>query len=108
VCWQVVYEFFLRFIVSSEVNAKVAKKFADQPFCFQLIELFDSEDPRERDYLKTILHRIYGIIAREASRASRASCGRLGPCRCHRPCLPCRNKHPPVESPPALCWPCCL
>ena len=23
------------------------------------MELFDSEDPRERDYLKTILHRIY-------------------------------------------------
>ena len=22
--------------------------------------LFDSEDPRERDYLKTILHRVYG------------------------------------------------
>ncbi|MEQ2193117.1 Serine/threonine-protein phosphatase 2A 56 kDa regulatory subunit delta isoform, partial [Xenoophorus captivus] len=26
----------------------------------QLLELFDSEDPRERDFLKTILHRIYG------------------------------------------------
>ena len=38
---QVVYEFFLRFIVSSEVNAKTCKKYADQPFCFQLIELFD-------------------------------------------------------------------
>lgn len=63
-----VYEFFLRFIVSSEVNAKVAKKFADQPFCFQLIELFDSEDPRERDYLKTILHRIYGILEKEDTR----------------------------------------
>ncbi|CAF5186400.1 unnamed protein product, partial [Rotaria magnacalcarata] len=25
-----------------------------------LLDLFDSEDPRERDYLKTILHRIYG------------------------------------------------
>ncbi|GLD49521.1 serine/threonine-protein phosphatase 2A 56 kDa regulatory subunit alpha isoform [Lates japonicus] len=25
-----------------------------------LLELFDSEDPRERDFLKTILHRIYG------------------------------------------------
>jgi serine/threonine-protein phosphatase 2A regulatory subunit B' len=25
-----------------------------------MIDLFDSEDPRERDYLKTILHRIYG------------------------------------------------
>lgn len=26
----------------------------------QLLELFDSEDPREREYLKTILHRVYG------------------------------------------------
>jgi serine/threonine-protein phosphatase 2A regulatory subunit B' len=25
-----------------------------------LLELFDSEDPRERDFLKTTLHRIYG------------------------------------------------
>ena len=49
---QVVYEFFLRFIVSSEVNAKVAKRYVDPSFCYQLIELFDSEDPRERDYLK--------------------------------------------------------
>lgn len=57
---QVVYEFFLRFVVSSEVNAKVAKKYVDQKLCMQLVELFDSEDPRERDYLKTILHRIYG------------------------------------------------
>lgn len=28
--------------------------------CSQLLDLFDSEDPRERDFLKTILHRIYG------------------------------------------------
>ena len=27
---------------------------------FQLLDLFDSEDPRERDFLKTTLHRIYG------------------------------------------------
>ena len=27
---------------------------------WQLLELFDSEDPRERDFLKTVLHRIYG------------------------------------------------
>lgn len=26
----------------------------------KLLELFDSEDPRERDFLKTTLHRIYG------------------------------------------------
>ena len=29
-------------------------------FPLQLLDLFDSEDPRERDFLKTVLHRIYG------------------------------------------------
>jgi serine/threonine-protein phosphatase 2A regulatory subunit B' len=69
---QVAYEFFLRFIVSSEVNAKAAKKYVDQKFCLQLVELFDSEDPRERDYLKTILHRIYGKFMSHRSFIRRA------------------------------------
>ena len=69
---QVAYEFFLRFIVSSEVNAKIAKKYVDQRFCLQLVELFDSEDPRERDYLKTILHRIYGKFMSHRSFIRRA------------------------------------
>jgi serine/threonine-protein phosphatase 2A regulatory subunit B' len=57
---QLVYELLLRFIVSPEVKAKTAKKWIDGNFCTRFIEMFDSEDPRERDYLKTILHRIYG------------------------------------------------
>jgi len=57
---QLVYEFFLRFVVSKDINAKVAKKWIDKNFLVKLLMLFDSEDPRERDYLKTILHRIYG------------------------------------------------
>jgi len=57
---QIVYEFFLRFVVSNDVDPKVAKRFVDQNFVLKLLELFDSEDPRERDYLKTILHRVYG------------------------------------------------
>jgi len=57
---QIVYEFFLRFVVSDDVDAKVARKYVDQTFLMKLVDLFDSEDPRERDYLKTILHRIYG------------------------------------------------
>lgn len=57
---QVVYEFFLRFIVSTEVNGKVAKKYIDQTFIRNWIELFDADDPRERDYVKTVLHRMYG------------------------------------------------
>merc|ERR1719174_3579771 len=59
---QIVYEFFLRFVVSHDLDPKVAKKYIDQKFVLKLLELFDSEDPRERDYLKTILHRIYGKI----------------------------------------------
>jgi serine/threonine-protein phosphatase 2A regulatory subunit B' len=57
---QIVYEFLLRYVVSSETDAKVAKRYIDQTFVLRLLDLFDSEDPREREYLKTILHRIYG------------------------------------------------
>ena len=57
---QVVYEFLLRFVISNQVSSKHAKKHINHAFCSSLVELFDSEDPRERDYLKTILHRIYG------------------------------------------------
>lgn len=57
---QVVYEFFLRFIESQDFNTNIAKGYIDHSFVLQLLELFDSEDPRERDFLKTTLHRIYG------------------------------------------------
>lgn len=115
------YEFLLRYVVSSDTDAKVAKRHIDQNFVVHLLDLFDSggcraglgcacgtlvpnyyyyfyickgaccgikrrglscsphvsvmppdgapfaprrcaEDPRERDYLKTILHRIYGGV----------------------------------------------
>lgn len=57
---QLVYEFFLRFLESPDFQPNTGKKYIDQRFVLQLLELFDSEDPRERDFLKTILHRIYG------------------------------------------------
>lgn len=75
---QVVYEFFLRFIESPDFNTNIAKQYIDHAFVLQvgaaslyiisslvtdihqLLDLFDSEDPRERDFLKTTLHRIYG------------------------------------------------
>jgi serine/threonine-protein phosphatase 2A regulatory subunit B' len=57
---ELVYAFFLRFLESPEMQAAIAKKSIDQQFVISLLELFDSLDPRERDYLKTILHRIYG------------------------------------------------
>jgi len=57
---QLVYEFFLRFLETQDFQPTIAKKYIDQTFVLQLLDLFDSEDPRERDFLKTTLHRIYG------------------------------------------------
>ncbi|KAI8425332.1 hypothetical protein MSG28_007104, partial [Choristoneura fumiferana] len=49
---QLVYELFLRLLESPDFQPNVAKKYIDQKFVLQ--------DPRERDFLKTTLHRIYG------------------------------------------------
>jgi len=57
---QIVYEFLLRFIVSTEPDPKLLKKHLGGDFILSLLAVFRSEDPREREYLKTILHRIYG------------------------------------------------
>ncbi|XP_044746416.1 serine/threonine-protein phosphatase 2A 56 kDa regulatory subunit gamma isoform-like isoform X1 [Coccinella septempunctata] len=57
---QLVYELFLRVLEAQDFQPNVAKRYIDQKFVLQLLELFDSEDPRERDLLKTTLHRIYG------------------------------------------------
>ncbi|KAF1794093.1 Armadillo-type fold [Phytophthora cactorum] len=61
---QLVYEILLRFVLSKEVDSRTAKEYFSKKFMIKLLNLFDSEDPRERDYLKvglhTILHRIYG------------------------------------------------
>ncbi|KAI5062473.1 hypothetical protein GOP47_0023012 [Adiantum capillus-veneris] len=56
----VVYEFFLLFITSTATDAKIARLYINQSFILKLMDLFESEDSRERQYLKTILHRIYG------------------------------------------------
>jgi len=55
---QFVYEFFHRFVMTADV--KVIRRYIDKRFLLHMVDLFNSEDPRERDYLKMILHRIYG------------------------------------------------
>ncbi|XP_059639949.1 serine/threonine protein phosphatase 2A 57 kDa regulatory subunit B' kappa isoform [Cornus florida] len=57
---QIVYDLLLKFVTSSSLEAKVGKKYINHSFISRLLDLFDSEDPRERECLKTILHRIYG------------------------------------------------
>jgi len=41
------------------VDIKILKRYINGGFVLRVLDLFDSEDHRERDYLKTILHRIY-------------------------------------------------
>ena len=55
----IVYEFFLRFVTSASLDCRVARKYVDPVFLTRFLELFNSEDVRERDYLKTTLHRVY-------------------------------------------------
>lgn len=57
---QIVYDLLLQFISCNSLDTKVAKKYISHAFLLKLLDLFDSEDPRERDCLKTVLHRIYG------------------------------------------------
>lgn len=57
---QIVYELLLRYVLSNDMDIKNDDPYIGQSFVLKLLDLFDSEDPRERDYLKTILHRIYG------------------------------------------------
>jgi len=60
---QLVYELFHRFVLCfSDSDSKVLKKYLTEEFLYSMILAFNSEDARERDYLKTILHRIYGKI----------------------------------------------
>ncbi|XP_022913960.1 serine/threonine-protein phosphatase 2A 56 kDa regulatory subunit gamma isoform isoform X4 [Onthophagus taurus] len=57
---QLVYELFLRVLEAPDFQPNIAKRYIDTKFVLNLLDLFDSEDPRERDLLKTTLHRIYG------------------------------------------------
>jgi serine/threonine-protein phosphatase 2A regulatory subunit B' len=56
---QIVFELFLRVCVSPEVDAATLKRNISGAFVVRFLGLFNSEDHRERDYLKTILHRLY-------------------------------------------------
>nr|VZI31080.1 unnamed protein product [Spirometra erinaceieuropaei] len=57
---QIVYEIFLEFLSLPHLEIPTAKRFIDQTFIVHLLDIFDSEDLRERSMAKTILHRIYG------------------------------------------------
>lgn len=71
---QFVHKILMRFLDSPQFEKKLAKPYIDEKFILNLLQLFEGEDPREREYVKTILHRIYsrflglrGYIRRQIS-----------------------------------------
>lgn len=54
---QVVYDILLRLVISTD--PEILREHGDHPFLLNLLSLFQSEDPSERDNLKDIYHRIY-------------------------------------------------
>jgi serine/threonine-protein phosphatase 2A regulatory subunit B' len=52
-----VYEVLLRLLI--HIPPRSMRELMSERFIAQLFELLRSPDPRERDYVKTILHRIY-------------------------------------------------
>lgn len=59
---QFVYDIFLRFISSPDFQVSLGKKYIDAEFLNNFMDIFTSEDARERDFVKMILHRIYGKL----------------------------------------------
>ncbi|XAR59862.1 hypothetical protein NMG60_11015855 [Bertholletia excelsa] len=54
---QIVYDILLSLIINTD--ALVLRDYIDHPFLLNLLSLFQSEDPRERESLKNVFHRIY-------------------------------------------------
>ena len=59
---QPVYEFFLQLIINESVDMKSLRGCISHKFIQEFLELFDSEEPKEREYLKNILHRLYAKL----------------------------------------------
>lgn len=70
----VVYEFLLHVVTQDRLDLGAKKKVIDSSFVRQLLLLFDSEDMRERDYLKTITHRIYSKLTQRRALIRRVIC----------------------------------
>lgn len=57
---QLVYDLLLHYLSLTSLDPKVAKKSINHSFITKLLNLFESDDPREREFLKSVLHRLYG------------------------------------------------
>lgn len=59
---QGIYEFFLQLVINEAIDVKSLKVYVTPQFVQEFLELFDSEESVERDYLKNILHKLYAKV----------------------------------------------
>jgi serine/threonine-protein phosphatase 2A regulatory subunit B' len=62
---QGIYEFFLQLVINEAVDVKSLKVYVTPQFVQEFLELFDSEESVERDYLKNILHKLYAKVSEQ-------------------------------------------
>jgi len=60
---QGIYEFFLQLVIHELVEVRQLKSYVTPQFVQDFLELFDSEESVERDYLKNILHKLYAKVS---------------------------------------------
>ncbi|XP_066902522.1 serine/threonine-protein phosphatase 2A 56 kDa regulatory subunit epsilon isoform-like [Halyomorpha halys] len=56
---KLVYEIFIKFLELSSLRLDYSKIYMSDRFLHEIMELMDSDDPREKDMAKTVVHRIY-------------------------------------------------
>jgi serine/threonine-protein phosphatase 2A regulatory subunit B' len=59
---QGIYEFFLQLVIHESIEVRSLKVYVTPQFVQDFLELFDSEESVERDYLKNILHKLYAKV----------------------------------------------
>ncbi|KAK7270167.1 hypothetical protein RIF29_23114 [Crotalaria pallida] len=62
---QIVYEILLRIVITTDY--KILREYIDHSFLLKLLALFQSEDPRERESLKNVYHKIYSKFISDRS-----------------------------------------
>lgn len=71
---QGIYEFFLQLVINESVEVRSLKVYVTPQFVQDFLELFDSEESVERDYLKNILHKLYAKVSFVHVTPPRSSC----------------------------------
>jgi serine/threonine-protein phosphatase 2A regulatory subunit B' len=71
---QGIYEFFLQLVIHESIEVRQLKVYVTPQFVQDFLELFDSEESVERDYLKNILHKLYAKVSANLLLTRNSSC----------------------------------